>query len=507
MGLTAHPPRRHELPRWALVVAASVGLVVRLWLLSSPLGVLDSDEAVGGLIARHFLDGEISVFLWGNAWGGTLEAVLTAGIFALVGSSVTAMKLVMVGFYAAGCLLTWRVGRRLVDESTARFAASLLWIFPGSLVLLSIKARLYYGSAMVIALGIVLIALRLKEEPRAVDVAGVGLLLGLGLWTAPFIFYVAVPIGLWLLWQRRQLWRQVPLTLTGFLLGALPWIGFNLRNGFPSLSEPPIPVESAYLERLAGFFTRLLPTLLGLRLTSSGEWVLGIVGQLLYLAALIGLVWFAWLSFRRRSRLSPLLVILAAYPFLFAVPQSSFYVNEPRYGLLLAPVVTLLLASALWSWIKPLGLQLTVLGLCTLATVASTLAVIDFTRRFPLNHDIAAAPLAPLVEELEDQDVETLYADYWIAYRLTFETEEEVIASPIDFVRYPPYETIVEQVAEWSNETTYVVHEGAPKDNALQTSLDQRNLAHERVIAGDFAVYYVEAFLPNETLEAVQFIP
>ncbi len=495
--------RRTVLPWWALGLIVVVGLALRLWLLNSPLGVVDSDEAVGGLIARHFLDGEIAVFLWGNAWGGTLEALVTAGLFAVVGSSVAAMKLVMVGFYALGCVLTWRVGRRLVDEGTARFAASLLWLFPGSLVLLSIKARLYYGSAMVIALAIVLVALRLKDEPRSLDVAGVGLLLGLGLWTAPFIFYVAVPVGLWLLWHKPGLWRRSPVALAGFVLGALPWIAFNLRNGFPSLSEPSIPVETSYLERLEGFFTRLLPTLLGLRLNLSGSWVLGVAGQLLYLVALAGFVGLVWLTLRRGSRLVPLMVIIAIFPFLFAVPQSSYYVNEPRYGLVLAPVVALLVASGLRRWIEPVGLQLVGLSVCALASVASILAVIDFTERFPGNHDVAAAPLAPLVDELEDEDIETLYADYWIAYRLSFVTEEEIIASPIETVRYPSYDTIVQQTAERTGETTYVVHEGASEEDALQTTLDERDLGYERVTAGDFAVYYIDGFFPIQALDGV----
>lgn len=504
---TSGPGTEHDgavLPAWSLGLVAAVGLAVRLWLLRTPLGVLDADEAVGGLIARHFLEGELTVFLWGNRWGGTLEAIVTAAVFALIGSSVAALKLVMVGFYAAACFLTWRTGRHVVGEGSARLAAALLWLFPGAMVLLSIKARLYYGAAMVIATGIVLLALRLRDRAGVPDVLGLGLLSGLGLWTAPFVFYVAVPVGLWLLFHNPRLWRWAPLAVPGLVLGALPWIVFNLQRGFVSLDEPEIPVATSYLGRLAGFVTHLLPTMLGLRLNASMAWVAGPAGIGLYVAALAGLV---WLAFRYRRRLAPLLVVVAGFPLIFAIPRSSHYVAEPRYGLVLAPVVMLLLAYAVRRRLRTVWPQLGVLAAATLATVVATTATVDFTERVPRQQDVAPPPLGPLVAELERHDVRAVYSDYWISYRLSFETREEIIASPIDSVRYGPHDGYVREVAERAQQTTYVVHGGAQKDTALQATLEERGLAYERRLAGDFAVYYVDAFLPPETLETVKFVP
>lgn len=503
--MTVHEPDVHDgsaaIPGWSVALVAVVGLLLRIWLLQTPLGVLDADEAVGGLIARHFLDGEVAVFLWGNAWGGTLEAVVTAAIFAVLGSSVAAAKLVMTGFYATACVLTWRLGRGIVGEGSARLAAALLWLFPGALVLLSTKARLYYGAAMVIATAIVLLALRLQDRPRVPDMLGLGLLLGLGLWTAPFVFYVAVPTGVWLLWRNRRLWRWAPLLVPGALLGALPWLVFNLERGFPSLDEPSLPVATSYFGRLSGFFTHLLPALLGFRLNASMEWVGGTVGVMAYIAILAGLGWFA---VRHRRRLAPLLAIIAGYPLIFAVPQASHHVAEPRYGLVLAPVVMLVVAYALRRRVRTVGPQLGVLVAATLATVAATTATVEFTERFPGQQDVAPPPLAPLVAELEGRDVNTVYSDYWIAYRLSFETGEDIVATPVDFVRYGPHDAQVRQAAERERRSTYVVHDGAGKDAALRESLEERGLAYERRVAGDFAVYYVDAFLPPETLDKVK---
>jgi hypothetical protein len=53
--------------RWRTLVATAVaaGLVVRAWILVSPLGALDADEAIVGLMAREALDGDFSAFYCG----------------------------------------------------------------------------------------------------------------------------------------------------------------------------------------------------------------------------------------------------------------------------------------------------------------------------------------------------------------------------------------------------------------------------------------------------------
>jgi len=55
----------------------------------------------------------------------------------------------------------------------------------------------------------------------------------------------------------------------------------------------------------------------------------------------------------------------------------------------------------------------------------------------PLN----AESNAELIAFLQGRQVRTVYAPYWIAYRLTFESKEEIISTPPmnDLVRYGPY--------------------------------------------------------------------
>src|SRR4051794_31922682 len=77
-----------------LVLGARIvaGIAVRIWLLILPTGASDSDEAVVGLIARHALfNHEFHAFFWGQAYGGTVEALLATPLFWVFGASVAAL--------------------------------------------------------------------------------------------------------------------------------------------------------------------------------------------------------------------------------------------------------------------------------------------------------------------------------------------------------------------------------------------------------------------------------
>lgn len=66
-----HPPSAiSPLCLWAVVGLAFVlGSVLRVWVLGSPLGDVDLDEATVGLQARGFLDGSPAVFFPGQSPG------------------------------------------------------------------------------------------------------------------------------------------------------------------------------------------------------------------------------------------------------------------------------------------------------------------------------------------------------------------------------------------------------------------------------------------------------
>lgn len=452
-----------------------IGVALRVWVLASPLGALNADEAVMGLMARHALDGEFSAFFWGQTYGGSQEALLAVPVFALVGSGVLALKLVTVSLYALAAVLVWAVGRRTVGEPAAAVGALLFWGSPAYLVYASTKALPTYGFGLTCALVVALVALRLGERDSRLDAAVLGLALGLGWWATPQVALLALPMLAWLGWRRPPVCRLAWIAAPAFLVGASPWFAWNALNNWASLdAEAVAGAGTTYAERFVDFFRYVLPTWLGVRVPFSLEWVIGApLGIAIVVLLLVGL---GLLFVRRPSGLTPLLLVAAAFPFLYAYSSYAYYIQEPRYLVIVAPVSALLIG---WLAVRrpaafvviPFVLVLSVAGLVSM-------------RRDGLSEPLALPrDISPLLSALEREGVDRVLANYWLAYRISFESQERVIATSTGFVRYQPHDRLV----RGERFPAHVFLRGSGREAALAPKLEARG--YRRLETGDFIVY------------------
>lgn len=391
---------------WALAVAALAvtGLVLRVVVATGRWATVDSDEAVVGLMARAMLDGEWRAFYWGQHYAGTLETALVA----LTGASPLTLKLVPAALSGVAAVLTWRIGRRFLPERVAQLAGLLTWVAPGAYVWWATKERGFYWVSLVLGLVLVLAAQRIVErDGRPLDWAVLGLSAGLGFWTSPTVAYFAVPAGLWILARRRPPVRWLPLAVPAALLGALPWLWHNLEQDWVSLDRPPQPEEISYLTGIGRLLWHVVPMGLNLRWPIEGSWAVPVVAVVVYLALGVLLL----------VRRPPLLLGLAllSYPFIYAVFPGAWFVGEGRYGLFALPFLALAVA---WVVRRPLAM-LAVVGVGLLLTLGA-LDKIGAERPEHVDADLAA---------LRDAGVDHLWADYWLAYRLAFLSDGDLIAS------------------------------------------------------------------------------
>jgi 4-amino-4-deoxy-L-arabinose transferase-like glycosyltransferase len=462
------------------VFLALAGTALRVRVLSSPrLGALDSDEAVAGLMARHALHGEFSVFFWLQAYGGTQQVLADAAVFALFGAGRLALELVSVVLYAAAAVLVWRVGRRTVGEPAARLAAGLFWTSPAFFVWWSTKAY-GYGFSLLCATAALLLVLRLSASRSRTDAALLGLVLGLGWWATPMVAVVAVPALAWLVLRARGALRPLVYAVPAFLLCASPWLAWNVRYDWLSLRlQPAAGATGTFLGRLRDLFAIVLPTWLGVRAPLTLEWIAGRAVGALVVAVALGA--FLVLRARRTRELELLVLIAALFPFFYALSPFAGYVKDPRYLVVVSPVLALLLARLLARW--------TVVAVAGAVLVVASSAVgldrEDAGYRAARGADvpIVADDFGPLVSFLEAHDADRVLANYWIAYRLTFESGEDVIASSTGFVRYVPYDRLVHACPF----PTYVFGRGTDEEPRARPALLARN--YERARVDGFTVY------------------
>jgi hypothetical protein len=483
-----HP--RSRLTLLAVAAGILVGIGFRVYTLTHDPGGFDSDEAVTGLIARHFVSDPLDhqAFFWGQGYGGTLPPMVTALPFAIFGSSVLALKLTEVVWHAVAAVLVWRIGRRLLDERAGVVAGVIVWIWPALGVHWSTKARGFYGTLEVLGLVLLLCALRLTERPDSrKDWMAAGAAAGLGWWTNPQIVYLALPAVIWFVVLNRRTWRAVLAArawlwaLPTAVVGAAPWFWWNLHHHWNSIGGHNPGINRA--EGFDGHFLRILreglPVTFGLRVPYGFGWITSpsAIAKVLYAGALAAVA--AALLVRRQGALL-LAIALALYPVLHALGPVAGVTAEGRY---------------FFCYLSLLALALARLARTRLATAAlfGVLVVSTLTGLWkipPGNTGITSGKLVPrslgpLISSLRAEKINAVFAEYWIAYRLTFESRERVIASGVDTERYAPYGKFVRD----NPAPAWVFLEGTGTEAKFVAGLKGLDAGYRTWRTGGFAVY------------------
>ena len=502
--------RNARLTLIAVTAGILLGVVFRIWTLAHHPGGFDSDEAVTGLMARHLLSSPFDhqAFYWGTNYGGTLAAMVTAVPFALFGQSVLVLKLTEVAWHAVAAVLVWRIGRRLLDERAGLVAGMIVWIWPALSVQWSTKARGFYSTIEVLGLVLLLFALRLAERPESRnDWLVFGAAAGLGWWTNPQIAYLAVPAGIWLVVSNRQalslalrakawLWA-----LPAFVAGALPWLYWNALHHWSSLGGDKLNPGINRAEGFGGHLWRALeeglPVALGFRVPYGFAWITtpGVIAKAFYAGALAAVAVALLLRFGRRGALL-LAVALATYPVLHALGPVAGATAEGRYFFCYIPLLALALAR----------LARTRLAIAVLFPVLAVWTIVGLGKIPPGNAGATSGKfvprsMGPVIQALEARHIDAVFASYWIAYRLTFETREKVIASGVDTERYAPYGEFVRR----SPTSAWVFLERTEDEMKFLAALDRLGIDHELFRTGGFSIYvparpvHPEQLLPAET--------
>jgi hypothetical protein len=514
--LTAPAPALRLRPvaslRWGLLfgVAAVGGIALRVWVHRSALGVPDSDEAVVGLMVSHAQRGDVTTFFWGQAYGGSQEALLTVPLFWVAGSSWVALRLVPIALSACAAVVIWRVGLRTIGSPAAAVAACLSWVWPPFVIYKLTHQWGFYASGLLYSALLLLLALRMVERPSRARVGTFGLVLGLSLWQSAQLVPIIVAVIAWAVWRSRSWLRHAWIAVVLAVVGALPSIVWNVRHDWASFMSP-IDDTTTYLHRLRVFASPLLPMLLGLRTPFTQERLLPAVVTLLIYAGIVAL--FAYGAYRaRRSESLLLYVVAAAFPFVYTLAPATFFSQEPKYLVMLTPVLVLLVAQVATSYWRAVA----VLAVGLAFSIATLERMHTYFETVPAQPPVAPRDLRPLVSVLDDLGIDRVYADFWLAYRLTFETDERIIASQNKFtqvrftggqavparhpfIRWPPYERQVEPARHGFVLFRESIARGADRQPGPEARARVEELArfvgelrahgYRRTVVGPFVVY------------------
>jgi Dolichyl-phosphate-mannose-protein mannosyltransferase len=424
-GEAASTGRRTLLLLTAVVVALGLGL--RVWIYLSSIGHLGTDEATWGLMARHVLHGEVSAFFWGQSYGGTQEVFPVAALFWLFGTHLALMRIVPVVLSFVAAAVVWRTGRRSLGPVPGLVAGLLMLIWPVYAVWKLEVWSGFYGGGLLYSALVLLLTIMIDEDPTSRRIALMGLVIGLSFWESVQTVAVIIPALAWLTLRRPRVWTRSFIAIPGLLLGALPWLLSNLRHDWWSFS--PLGGSGTYVSRLHGYVAATFPMMLGLRVPFAVEWVAGrAVSAALYLVAVALLLVAAWRWRRQPRSLFPFVVLV--YPLFYAADALTSNTGEPRYLVVLLPALALVFASLASSVPR----ALLVVGVASVVSAVGLVRWLEWhgspARATPYNP--GEVDLWPMIGVLRQAGIDRAYADYSVAYRLTFDTREQIIVSEAD---------------------------------------------------------------------------
>ena len=188
--------RFRKLLLMAAVVA--VGAAVQAWAAAQWPQNFDSDEAIFGLMARHVQRGEFVPTVYGTEHLGSIESLIAAGSFSLLGESVTTLRGGSVLLYTIFLILLALTVTRWFGYPVA-LVSLLLLALPGFHVLSwTYKPIGAYGTLLVLGTAMILLS-QVKHRTDlslTLGAAGMGLLIGLGAWSNQMIVAYVAALGI-----------------------------------------------------------------------------------------------------------------------------------------------------------------------------------------------------------------------------------------------------------------------------------------------------------------------
>jgi 4-amino-4-deoxy-L-arabinose transferase-like glycosyltransferase len=218
--------------RRALAVAGLLlaGLLLRI-ALTYPVHkyVADADSLLTGMRAFHVLRGETPVFFSGVRIG-SIEPHVAAALFLVFGPSRATLALVPILFALALLAVVYGLYRELFPPGVA-LTALLFFALPSPAFISWSYMPNGYPATLLLCAAILWTAALLRRERGRMRAVLFGLAAGLGWWQSFQTLGALAAALVWLLWMRPGLWRRPrlwALGLAGFVLGASPWIAYNV---------------------------------------------------------------------------------------------------------------------------------------------------------------------------------------------------------------------------------------------------------------------------------------
>jgi len=491
----------------------------------------NSDEAIVALMARHINQGILPIFFYGQAYMGSMDAILVALGFRIFGQYVWVIRVVQsilfLGTVATTALLGFKLFR---SKSIALISGLLIAVPPVNIALYTTISLGGYGEMLLIGNLLLLSGLSIIQKVKGerfipdrsfnIGLIAWGLGTGFGFWVIGLSLVYTIPV-VFVLFREiikteklKTIFKYAALILSGAILGSMPWWTFAIGEGSAALISEltggaiaNINGSSELLQPLERFGNMILfggTVILGLRPPWDVRWLM------MPILPFILIFWLAVLYFsikkigtdKIQSEIS--IVSLIGVVLLVGFILTP-YGNDPSGRYFTPLIVPMALFGAYFlgsQFFDKKFLQIGILFLVLSFNLGGTIqSVLDYppgmTTQFDAITQIDHRKMDELIDFLESKEIYRGYSNYWVSYPLAFLSREEIIFVPRlpyheDFRytarddRYPPYRNFVlaaEKVA-------YITTNHATLNSYLRLQFKDRSITWREKRIGDYFVFY-----------------
>ena len=498
----------------------------------SPVNItpFNADEAIVALMARHINQGNLPVFFYGQAYMGSLDAILVSLGFRIFGEEIWVIRLVQSLLYIGTVFTTMVLANRLLKSQRTAFYAGLIMAVP------PINAALYttvslggYGEMLLVGnlliLGGLSIIQQIRDSESVIEYKLYGGLFlwsigaGFGFWIIGLTLVYTLPLVILILWHliKKTSWRAIlpgAVLLVGGIIGSAPWWFSAVQTGnFTIIHE----IAGSAIKGTTTSSWLLRPLLRSFNLIFFGG------------TALIGLrpPWeIRWLMLP----LMPIALIFWIYALIFNV--KNIIESKKDIGLNVLVLMGLVLtAGFIFSpygddpsgrYFLPLMVPMAIFGANLIKAQFSKNRILEYsaillvivfnfggilqsakmnppgiTTQFDKVAQVDQSYMDELIYFLKENKIRAGYSNYWVSYPLAFLSEEEMIFLPRlpyheDFRytarddRYSPYQRVVKA----ADDLAYITTNHPELNDYLREQFSDQGISWEESTVGGFQVFY-----------------
>lgn len=424
---------------WPVFIIITVAIISRLPQLLSPDFMLDGDECIMGIMAKHFVEGRtIPFFFYGQNYGfAFIEVLVISAGYLLFGMSDYVVKLSVFAMWIAGVIFFYKTLLHISNNNKlAALGFTLLFILTPAWALWSMKARGGYITAFLFSNIVLYISLRNRDSNNRLVWICAGIASAIIFFSQPLWLAGLLPFLVLGIWKDGTI-RNVLLYLSG-IAGMVALI-FIMRMGESTYWHPNVIPGIVYPFKVVCRFTYYNFT--GFYYLQNAMDAPPVINLFVYLfsaclcVALVAGICIIIVKARKANLqlVAAILSVIGAFAYFFIIDITS-----PRYALPLTGYAILLL-FIVWQHAKGKA-KLVANGLLVALLFSGGVSLYYFKGyKFEINK----AVIQDAITKIEERGITHVYAtDPLLYWNFVFYSKEKIIGrhrGSID--RYIPYIT------------------------------------------------------------------